>query len=266
MEDYRNKLEVQLKQIEGLISKISEQAGKYKNLPDKYISVSKSNGLTQYYWVDKKTKRRKYAKQCEIESLRTVAQRDYNENMRKKLCNIKKNMENFLSVYDIPGIEEIYNRMSDARKELIVPIIEPREAFIEKWKNVEYEPMGFEEGSAEFYSDNGIRVRSKSELMIANTLEKMNIPYRYEYPTKIKLLGNVRPDFTCLNVRTGKQYIWEHFGRMDSLSYANKNVFKIDAYMQTGYFQGKNMIMTFETSQHPISSATIKSVIEQYLI
>ncbi|WP_026494765.1 hypothetical protein [Butyrivibrio sp. WCD3002] len=40
------------------------------------------------------------------------------------------------------------------RKELIVPIIEPRETFIEKWKNVGHEPMGFEEGSAEFYSDN----------------------------------------------------------------------------------------------------------------
>ena len=266
MEDYKEYLENQLKRIVRMISEIDLHLEKSKVFPDKYINYCKSNGKIQYCWVDKKTKKRKYAKLDEMEAVRKVAQRDYEENLRNKLCKMKKSMEKFLPEYDISGLEDIYDRMSDARKNLIVPIIEPKESLIKKWKEVEYEPMGFEEGDPLFCSDSGIRVRSKSELMIANTLEKMNILYRYEYPTSIKILGTVRPDFTCLNVRTGKQYIWEHFGRMDSVSYSNKNVFKIYAYEQTGYFQGKNMIMTFETSQHPISSNTINQMIEQYLI
>ncbi len=66
--------------------------------------------------------------------------------------------------------------------------------------------MGFSESVTEFISNNGIRVRSKSELIIANMLE------------------------------------------------------------QSGYFLGKNMIMTFETSQHAISSNIIKAMIKEYLV
>ena len=210
MEDYKEYLENQLKRIVRMISEIDLHLEKSKVFPDKYINYCKSNGKIQYCWVDKKTKKRKYAKLDEIESVRNVAQRDYEEKLRTKLCIIKKSLERFLSEYDIPSLEEIYSRMSDARKELVIPIIEPKELRIKKWKNVEYEPMGFEEGDPIFISDKGIRVRSKSELMIANTLEKMNIPFHYEYPTRIKLLGNVRPDFTCLNERTGKQYMWKN--------------------------------------------------------
>ena len=53
---------------------------------------------------------------------------------------------------------------------------------------------------------------------------------------------------------------------MDNIAYANKNIVKIGAYEQSGYFLGKNMIMTFETSQHAISSNIIKAMIEEYLV
>ena len=118
----------------------------------------------------------------------------------------------------------------------------------------------------EFFSNDGIRVRSKSELIIANMLEQNGIPYRYEYPLMLKDMGTVRPDFTCLNIRTRKEYIWEHFGMMDNIAYANKNIVKIESYEQSGYYLGKNMIMTFETSQHAISSNIIKAMIEEYLV
>jgi hypothetical protein len=45
-----------------------------------------------------------------------------------------------------------------------------------------------------------------------------------------------------------------------------KQIQEIESYEQSGYFRGKNMIMTFETSQHPISSNIIKAKIEEYLI
>ena len=54
--------------------------------------------------------------------------------------------------------------------------------------------------TAEFYSNSGVRVRSKSELIIANMLEKYGIPYRYEYPLLLNGNDLVRPDFLCLNI------------------------------------------------------------------
>ena len=119
---------------------------------------------------------------------------------------------------------------------------------------------------AEYYSDNGLRVRSKSEILIANALDKYCIPFRYEYPLMLKKSGVVRPDFTCLNIRTRKEYIWEHFGMMDDEGYAHKNVLKINDYETSGFHAGINMILTFETSLTPINSNIIRAMIENYLI
>ena len=266
MENYKERIEEQLKEIDQLISKSERRLAKLKDLPDKRVGTCKSNGCDQYCWIDKGSKKRCYARASEMTLIKKVAQRDYEQKVNVKLKRIKANLENFLMKDDISEIEMIFERMSVARQKLIIPIIEPDEQFVKRWKEVTYEPMGFEKGEAVFCSDNGLRVRSKSELMIANALEKVGIPFRYEYPVKLKSMGNVRPDFMCLNIRTRKEYIWEHFGRMDDMGYVNRNVPKINDYAKSGYYSGENMIMTFETSQHPLSSGTIKSVIEKYLI
>ncbi|WP_051204446.1 hypothetical protein [Butyrivibrio sp. VCD2006] len=266
MENYKEKIGNQLKEVNQLIVKSDRRLAKLKDLPDqRIITCKRGNGSDQYYWIDKASKKRRYAKVSEIATLKKIAQRDYDQKVNAKLKQIKKNLESLSMQDDISEIEMIFKNMAEGRKKLVVPIIETDEQFVKRWKEVEYEPMGFKDGAAEFCSDNGIWVRSKSELMIANALEKAGIPFRYEYPIKLKSIGNVRPDFMCLNVRTRKEIFWEHFGRMDDEGYVNRNVPKIADYAHSGYFQGENMIMTFETSQHPLSSRTIKLMIEHYL-
>ena len=97
-------------------------------------------------------------------------------------------------------------------------------------------------------------------------LEQYGIPYRYEFPLVLKDHKTVYPDFLCLNVRKRKEYVWEHFGMMDNIAYANSNVNKIAVYELSGYQAGENMIMTFETSQVAISSRIIINKIQQYLL
>ena len=77
-------------------------------------------------------------------------------------------------------------------------------------------PMPFWDDT-EFYSNNGVRVRSKSELIIANLLEQYDVPYKYEMPLSLDENGIVRPDFIALNVRLRSEYVWEHLG-MSGLS------------------------------------------------
>ena len=264
MEDYKERLEEQLKEIDALISRTDRALLNYRNLPDHRIIVSKSNGCDQYYYVDRKTRERRYIKAGEVEMIRKTVQRDYETEVNKKLKKNKRLLESFLAQYDFSEIGGIYSKMADSRKKLVVPVVEPEESYVEKWKSVLYDPMPIDNDTV-FYSEKGVRVRSKSEVLIANMLEQRGIPYRYEFPLRLKKAGYVRPDFMCLNVKTRKELFWEHFGMMDNESYVNNCMTKIANYETEGFFPGKDLIFTFETSQHPVSSVVIKNTIEEYL-
>ena len=265
MENYREKLKNQLKEIDVLIVKSNKNLLKFQNVPKRLVKASKSNGCYQYYWIDKEAKKKIYITKEHKEELRKTVQRDYEFEVNKKLKILKRRLSDFLRIYDIDEIEKVYSNLSEARKQLITPIADTKEEFAKKWESVKYEPMAIND-NIEFVSANGVKVRSKSELIIANMLEKNGVCYRYEYPITLKGLGTVRPDFFCLNKRTGKEYVWEHFGMMDNIAYANKNINKIQIYEQNGFLAGKNLIMTFESSMYPLNSSTIKSMIEEYLI
>ena len=77
--------------------------------------------------------------------------------------------------------------------------------YMKQWEAVVYERKGFREDAPNYYTDKGERVRSKAEILIANMLNKHGIPYRYEYPLKLKGYGVIYPDFTLLNINTRKE-------------------------------------------------------------
>lgn len=265
MKNYKEQLEHQLVEIEGLISKSNMILLKLNDLPEDKIIVSRSNGCNQYYWNESGSNKRRYARKSEYNLIKKVAQREYQTALNKRLYKLQKNLKQFIDNYNIEELSAFYAEMSDARKQLIIPLIEPDDLFIQKWKADEYSPMPFS-NDTQYYSNEGVRVRSKSELIIANQLEYYGIPYKYEKP--LVLYGNIkmRPDFECLNIRTREELLWEHLGMMDNISYANKNVNKINIYQQNGFFPGKNMILSFETSTNSLSSKTVNSLIENYLL
>lgn len=265
MENYKERLEEQLKEIDNLIMQTEKSVMKSGDLPSQRVKTSKGNGHDQFLWVDRTTGERRYIRAEEKDALKKAVQRDYEAAVNIKLKQIRKPLERFLKEYDVSGIDRIYQKMADSKKKLVTPVLETDEMFLNRWRNAKYDPMPID-NETEFYSKSGIRVRSKSELMIADELEERGIPYRYEIPLYLRRAGNIRPDFLCLNVRTRREFIWEHFGMMDNIAYANKNVTKLQSYAQDGYIPGKNMIITFETSQCPVSSVTIRKMIEEYLI
>ena len=128
-----------------------------------------------------------------------------------------------------------------------------------------YQDKDFYEDMPEFYTAKGERVRSKSEVIIADLLNREGVPYRYEFPVYLKDIGMIYPDFTVLNVKTWKEYIWEHFGMMDDMEYAERTVQKIAAYEKNDYFQGENLILTYETGRSPINQKSVMRIVEHYL-
>ena len=85
-------------------------------------------------------------------------------------------------------------------------------------------PVSMQKWCAESYETNsshpenlihttlaGHKVRSKSEVIIANLLYTNHIPYRYEAALALNEL-TVYPDFTILHPTTQQFFYWEHFG------------------------------------------------------
>ena len=75
-----------------------------------------------------------------------------------------------------------------------------------------------------------------------------------------------RPDFTVMNRRTGKIYLYEHFGRMDDFMYVENSMRKLDLYEKNGYLLGKNLIITRETIASPLNIQKVDSYIKEFLL
>lgn len=97
----------------------------------------------------------------------------------------------------------------------------------------------------QYVTDSGVLVRSKSELTIANILERNKIPYQYEKP--IGLGRETRfPDFTIKRPSDEEIILWEHFGLMDKNDYQKKAIEKITLYARNNFYPYSNIIYTYE--------------------
>ena len=261
--DFESVVKARKECLDRLITRLKKDIAK---APEGMLRISPRKTYTQYYWRKNPSDRNGiYIHKDNMKLAVDLAQRDYN----KKLLNIIEEEQHLANEYcrllKEKQLEDAYDSLNRYKQELVTSLEDEKAKRIALWNAEQYEKMAID-ATTEFYSNNGIRVRSKSELIIANMLEQYGVPYKYEKPITLKGMGTVHPDFTCLNTRTHKEIVWEHFGMMDNEAYASKNIIKLNTYNQNGYYIGKNMIASFETSLNPLSSRFVKAMIEEYLI
>ncbi|MGN1414259.1 MAG: hypothetical protein ACI4WY_08430 [Anaerovoracaceae bacterium] len=79
----------------------------------------------------------------------------------------------------------------------------------------------------------GLRVRSKSEAILAELLYSMHIPFTYEKPLRIKGADGrwrtVYPDFT-FQLPDGREIYLEHFGMMNDPAYREVNLLMLPCF------------------------------------
>lgn len=194
-----------------------------------------------------------------------LAQKDYNKKVLKSIDKELQAIKKYISTYPKITAEQVYEKLHKERQKLVEPIIASDKEYLKQWEEFKYEGKGFSDDMPELYTDKNERVRSKSEVIIADSLYKANIPYRYECPLEFKNGLVVYPDFTLLNKKTRENIYWEHLGMMDDSSYAENAIQKINTYMQNGIYVGKNLLLTFETKTNPINHRTIDIIISKYL-
>ena len=162
-------------------------------------------------------------------------------------------------------IQLIYSKAPNDVKKYITPIDMSDEDYIAMWLDEEYVRKEIGDSVPVYETNLKERVRSKSELTIANTLSKYGIPYKYECPLTLRNGYVIHPDFTVLNIKKRQQFYWEHRGMMDDPDYATSTVFRMKSYMNSGIILGKNLIITEETASNPLGTNEIEAVIENFL-
>ena len=235
--------------------------------PDGYLRISKKWNKSQYYHrTDPKDPSGKYIAEKDHKLAARLAQKDYDKKLLDALTAQQKAIDRFLKNYDPDAAIEVYENLSEQRKELVTPEFLSDEEFIRQWLNQPYTRLGFKEDDQEFYTANGERVRSKSEILIADALLRFQVPYLCEYPVFNNGVIFAAPDFKCLNKRLRKVYYWEHLGKLGELDYANRNVKKLEKYALADNFDESSLILTCETDSHPLNTKVIEAKIRKYLL
>lgn len=262
----KDKIPAQVKsRMEELTCLINEKVAALRNAPEGRlrISMQRKSQKPHYYHVTDENTNGTYIPMENMELIKALAQKGYDQKVLKVAKMQLAILDDFNRRYQSNVIEGVWNGLF--RGDLVIPAILDDELYARCWSSIPFDGLTLDEGTPFFKTSDGRCVRSKSELIIAETLIRMNIPFRYECP---KMLGSVRvhPDFICLNVRTRKEIVWEHFGMMDNPDYAVGMVKKMDSYQKHGFTIGVNFICTMETSKSPIKPEMVKLYVEKFLL
>ena len=165
---------IHLKQVDELIEK------SIKNAPEGTVRCSSCKGIYQYY------QGRQYIAKDRIEYIKQLAQKTYCLSLKDKLSTLRNLLEQITKIYRDEELENMYRCLAASRKAVVEPLFKPIEEIINEFESIQYKGKEFEEhDTTEYFTSKGERVRSKSEMIIADELYRNNIPYKYEMPIEL---------------------------------------------------------------------------------
>lgn len=244
--------------------------------PKGKLRITSANGVPVYYHREEPSdKIGKYISQGDREVARKLAQKRYAEKMIIEIKHQIDLLDKLVEYGKDSRFLEIYEKNNPQRRKLITPYVISDEEYVKQWlekgddeatgspsEHDSFENMIKEESEEKdkwdnriFTTANGEYVRSKSEVIIADTLARLGIPYVYEKPFYYDEDKSFNPDFTVLNVKRRKEIYIEHFGKMGAEDYMDSFFWKMKKFGKIGILQGDNLLMTFEDKEHQFNIA-----------
>lgn len=259
---FANYWEIQ-KRIKYIEEELSHIENMEKGMPAGELIVAKNNKNYKWYFRDKNTT--VYLPKKEADFAKKLAIKKYYQIRKKEL---KREL----------SACRIYVRKADCKKDSVEEMLNNAEyerllggqrhsvkKELESWMNEKYEKNGSYPENLIVKGTQGKFLRSKSEAIIDRTLYANGIPFRYE--DKLVLENTfLYPDFTIRHPKTGQIYFWEHFGLMDQPDYINRACQKIKLYSENGIIPGINLILTYETREHPLSIDQVEKIVKEYFL
>ena len=108
------------------------------------------------------------------------------------------------------------------------------------------------------------KLRSKSEVIVWDKLkahEELSVLYEEQFDNTTLL-----PDFTIVNNKTNKKYIWEHLGLVNDIDYMNHWKWKEEIYKANGFSKEiGNLIISHDENNGGIDSTKIDDLIKKVI-
>ncbi len=135
--------------------------------------------------------------------------------------------------------------------------------YSKQWEMAPYKKSTYKSEFCKHETLKGDLVRSKAEALIADSLFRASIPYRYDQEMQF---GStiICPDFVILS--KGQEILWEHMGLLTKEDYSRTNMSKISTYLAYGFFPGDNLLISSESEDRPLNACTVERVINCFLL
>lgn len=198
--------------------------------------------------------------------IRKLFRKKYLETELKLLSKNLKALRRLIDSYEDPDADNIMYNMPDRYRRLPDKFMISGIACsqnLRRWAEAPFEQSTYELQEKIHKTSRGLKVRTKSEVIIAEKLDMAEIPYRYEEMLYIESFS-FAPDFTIIT-EDGLWY-WEHAGRMDKPSYLRRHKWKMDMYERAGIVPWKNLIVTYDDENGALDSRIIASEINNKLL
>lgn len=132
------------------------------------------------------------------------------------------------------------------------------------WANENYERSTYRQEDLKQITTRGLKVRSKSEVLIAEKLGQYNQQFHYEQVLHFNGFTLV-PDFTIRRA-DGKLFYWEHMGLTSNRDYIDRQMKKLQQYASVNIVPWDNLIITFDNEGGMIDLRRVEFEIQNRLL
>lgn len=256
-------------ELEQILREISEMKNycikKTKNVKKVHFSIFKGENGRIRALRTRDDGKKEYMTEKELDRIHETAQKNYYLSVLDKLEKEEKALIKLLDFHRKNKLTESLESsdLSVPFNQVIAPLVLPNKEIGEKWSLEEFIQSNEYSYELKHQTLNGNIVRSKSEVLLDNTWMRRGYYYRYEMRHYLEGYGEVYPDFTVFDPKTGKIFIFEHFGMIDDPEYVMKNLSKMIAYAENGYYLNENLFISYESGKEPLTQAKIDRIIDR---
>ena len=247
-----------------LQTQISHLQTELKKYPDGHLICSKNQSRCKWYQSDGHNK--VYIPKSNRHLAEQLSVKKYLSLLLEDLKNEQRAIEFYLRHHktNVGRAEKLLTDTSEYQN-LLKPYFTPLSQELSDWIHAPYEHNLLYPEQLIHKSISGNFLRSKSEAIIDMLLFVNKIPFRYECSL---VLGEVTLylDFTIRHPHNGTTFYWEHFGLIDNASYSANAFSKLQLYATHKIYPSIQLITTYETKEHPLTTDTVEKIISDFFL
>lgn len=229
-----------------------------------FVRQGKSGVLVQELKVDGMRKRHKLSRDEDLAKalICKLALQDESESLHHNIKLLKATISQIKDYSINQEIHMLLKQNPFIKEDLLENIYEPK--VLSSWANEAFEQSMYRPEERRQINSHGLKLRSKSEVLISEKLYEYGLEFHYEQVIRIRDTSLV-PDF-IIRRSDGKKFVWEHEGLTNVQSYLKWQDQKAKLYASIGIVPWDNLIVTYDNSDGIIDLRIVESEIKNKLI